>query len=50
MMLKEKMFVSYKDLKGKIVFVCDHYATFNPINSRALVLIYRDNWKDVTVV
>lgn len=49
MKLEEKMFVSYKDMKGKIIFVCEHYATFNPMNSRALLLIYKENWKTVTL-
>lgn len=49
MILEEKMFVSYRDMKGKIVFVCDHYATFTPMNSKALLLIYRENWRDVTL-
>jgi hypothetical protein len=50
MTLEEKMFVSYKDMKGKIVFVCDSYATFNPINSNALMLIYKNNWTNVTIL
>jgi len=49
MILEEKMSVSYRDMTGKIVFVCEHYATFNPVNSNALLLIYRDNWKNVTL-
>jgi hypothetical protein len=48
MILEEKMFVSYKDMKGNIVFVCEHYVTFTPVNSKALLLIYRDDWKYVT--
>jgi hypothetical protein len=50
MILEEKMIVSYKDIKGKIVFVCDHYVTFNPIDSKALLLIYKDKWNTVTVL
>jgi hypothetical protein len=50
MVLEEEMIVSYKDMKGKIVFVCGEYATFTPNNSKALLLIYRDTWNTVTPV
>jgi hypothetical protein len=50
MILKEDMIVSYKDMKGKIMFVCDYYVTFNPIDSKSLLLIYKSNWTTVTVL
>jgi hypothetical protein len=50
MVLKEKMFVEYKDIRGKIVFVCDDYVTFTPINTAALLVVYRKDWSNVTVL
>ena len=50
MIVKEKMFVEYKNLKGKIMFVCDEYATFTPINTSALIVIYREDWNSVTLM
>ena len=50
MILQEKMFVEYKDMKGKIVFVCEDYVTFTPINSAALLVIYRNDWSNMTVI
>ena len=50
MMLKEKMIVQYKNMTGKIVFVGSKYVTFNPNDTAALLLIYRENWNDVTVL
>ena len=50
MILKEKMCINYDGFKGQIVFVCDQYATFNPFNSKALILIFKENWEDVTLL
>ena len=49
-MLEEKMCIEYKEFKGQVVFKCDDYVTFNPFNTKALLLIYRQNWKDVTLL
>jgi hypothetical protein len=49
-MLKEKMFVEYKNMKGQITFVDKSYAVFNPFNSKALLVVYKENWVDVTVL
>ena len=48
--LEEKMCIEYKEFKGQVVFKCDDYVTFNPFNTKALLLIYRQNWKDVTLL
>ena len=50
LMLKEKMFVEYKNMKGQITFVDKSYAVFNPFNSKALLVVYKENWVDVTVL
>jgi hypothetical protein len=49
-MLKEKMFVEYKSMKGQIVFIDKSYFTFKPFNTNALLLVYKENWVDVTVL
>lgn len=50
LMLKEKMFVQYKDMKGQITFTDKSYIVFNPFNSKALLVVYKENWDDVTVL
>jgi len=47
---EEKMIVSYKDMIGNIVCITKHYFTFNPNNSNAILLVYKNDWKDVTVL
>ena len=49
-MFEEKMYVQYRDLKGVVTFVSKSYITFNPSDSNALMLIYKENWKNVTVL
>lgn len=49
-MLEEKINVSYKDMKGQIIYMTNNYFTFTPFNSKALILVYKENWKDVTVL
>ena len=44
------MLVSYNNTTGQIDFVGEQYVTFIPENSKASLLIYRQNWKNVTVV
>jgi len=47
---EEKMFVSYKDMNGQIMFIDKSYMTFNPFNSKALLVIYKEDWGNVTVL
>ncbi len=47
---EEKMFVSYKDMSGQIVHIGNHYMTFTPSNSKAILLIYKNDWSAVTVM
>jgi hypothetical protein len=49
-MFKEKMFVEYKHMKGQIIFIDESYFTFKPFHSEAILLIYKENWVDVTVI
>jgi hypothetical protein len=49
-MFKEKTFVEYKDMKGQITFVDKSYIVFNPFNSRALLVVYKEDWGAVTVL
>jgi hypothetical protein len=44
------MKISYFDFIGTINFVGEKYITFTPENSNASLLIYKQDWKDVTVV
>jgi hypothetical protein len=44
------MIISYKNTNGKIVFLGNQYFTFVPDNSNALLLVYREDWKNVTVL
>jgi hypothetical protein len=50
MQFESKMIVSYNNTTGQIDFVGDQYVTFIPENSKASLLIYRQDWKDVTVL
>jgi len=47
---EEKMTVSYENMIGNIVCITEQYFTFQPNNSNAIILIYKENWKDVTVL
>ena len=47
---EEKMFISYKEMSGQVMHVGEKYLTFNPFNSKALLLVYKDQWKDVTLL
>jgi hypothetical protein len=47
---EEKMFVSYKSMKGQIMHVGEKYLTFTPFNSKALLVIYKESWKTVTLL
>lgn len=47
---EEKMHVSYKNMNGQIVFIDKSYVTFNPLNSAALLVIYREDWQHVTIL
>jgi hypothetical protein len=47
---KEKMSVSYKDMVGTIVCITEQYFTFNPTNSDAVLLVFKDDWSTVTVL
>jgi len=47
---KEKMFVSYKDMIGTIVCITEQYFTFNPKDSNAVLLVYKNDWSGVTVL
>ena len=47
---EEKMYVSYKNMSGQIMFVDNSYMTFNPFNSKALIIIYKEDWGNVTVL
>jgi len=49
-MFEEKMCVQYRDMKGQVKFVDKSYIVFNPFNSSALLLVYKENWDDVTVL
>jgi hypothetical protein len=50
MQFESKMIVSYNNTTGQIDFIGEQYVTFIPENSKASLLIYRQNWKDVTVL
>ena len=50
MHFEEQMKVSYKEFIGHIDFVGKKYITFTPENSGALLLVYKEQWKDVTVL
>ena len=47
---EEKMFVSYKNMNGQVVHVGEKYLTFTPFNTSALLVVYKDQWKDVTLL
>ena len=49
-MFKEKMFVEFKDMKGQITFIDKSYFVLNPFNSKAFLLVYKEDWGDVTVL
>ena len=46
----EKMHICYKDLKGQIVHIGEKYMTFTPFDSKALMVIYKNQWSNVTVL
>jgi hypothetical protein len=50
MQFESKMIVSYNNTTGLIDFIGEQYITFIPENSKASLLIYKQDWKDVTVV
>jgi hypothetical protein len=50
MQFESGMKVSYTEVIGTIDFVGKKYITFIPENSNASLLIYKQDWKDVTVV
>jgi len=50
MQFKSGTKVLYTEVIGTINFVGEQYITFNPENSNALLLIYKQDWKDVTVL
>jgi hypothetical protein len=50
MQFKEKSLIKYKNYTGHIKCVCKNYFTFTPLNTTALMLVYVENWKDVTVL
>lgn len=47
---EEKMFVSYKNMNGQVMHVGEKYLTFTPFNSSALLVVYKDQWNDVTLL
>jgi hypothetical protein len=47
---KEEMFVSYKHMVGTIVCITEQYFTFNPKDSKAVLLVYKSDWETVTVL
>lgn len=47
---EEEMYISYQDMKGQIKYVGRKYLTFVPFNSKAILLVYKENWKDVTLM
>lgn len=47
---EEKMFISYKSMNGQVMHVGEKYLTFTPFNSKALMIVYKDQWKDVTLL
>jgi hypothetical protein len=47
---KEKMSISYKDMVGTIVCITEQYFTFNPKDSNAVLLVFKDDWSTVTVL
>ena len=49
-MFKENMLVSYDNMNGHIVHIGNTYFTFMPLNSNALILVYKNDWKTVTVL
>lgn len=44
------MYINYNNMLGKIDFLCHEYITFNPLNSNTKMLVFRENWFDVTVL
>lgn len=47
---EEKMFVSYKNMRGQIIHVGEKYLTFTPFNTKALLVIYKEDWKTVALL
>lgn len=47
---KEKMSVSYRDMIGTIVCITEPYFTFNPNDSNAVLVVYKNEWHLVTPV
>ena len=50
MLFEEKSVIAYKEFIGTIHFIGTQYITFIPNNSQAVILVYKENWKDVTVL
>lgn len=50
MKFKQGDLISYKNYTGHIKFVDEPYFTFVLLNSNATLLVYANNWKDVTVL
>lgn len=50
MEFESKSLVQYQEHIGNIVCVCKNYFTLNLLNTSALMLIFRHQWKDVTVL
>ena len=44
------MSVSYKNMVGTIVCITEQYFTFNPENSNAVLLVYKNEWSGVTLL
>mgnify|MGYP006280511637 CR=1 FL=1 len=49
MKFEEKSLVQYKDYVGYVRVVCKNYFTFTPLNTNILMLIYPEEWQNVTV-
>lgn len=47
---EEKMRVCYKNISGKILYITNNYFTFTPFDTSALIVVYKNEWKDVTVL
>jgi len=47
---EEKMTVSYENMIGNIVCITEQYFTFQPNNSNAILLVYKNDWSGVTVL
>jgi hypothetical protein len=49
-LFKTQSLIQYKNLIGRIQFVNKSYFTFTPDNTTALIVVYREDWNNVTIL